>query len=149
MEENAVVSRQKTANSGRLSVIAAITMLPVMTHGCLNAYLTVVLPKFQQFNWTGIVLDYLQVSWIGRFRKEFHSIFLLFRFLLLTTDSLQWVWTNLPGCLVWWWLDWSRSGWEGKKALLVCSLLQILTTIAVPFWTPCIILLVALNLRRI
>ena len=46
MEENAVVSRQKTANSGRLSVIAAITMLPVMTHGCLNAYLTVVFQNF-------------------------------------------------------------------------------------------------------
>ena len=68
MEDHIIMSRQKAANCGRLFVITAITMLPVLTHGCLNAYLTVALPKYLQSNPTGIVLDFLQVSWIGGFK---------------------------------------------------------------------------------
>ena len=70
MEENIIVFRQRAANLRKLSIKSAITMLPVMGHGCINAYLTVALPKFQQSNTTGIVLDFRQVSWIGRFKKK-------------------------------------------------------------------------------
>ena len=81
MEENIIVVRQRTATIGRLSVITAITMLPVMSHGCLNAYLTVALPKFQQSNSTGFVLDFLQVSWIGGFRNKKNWISIQYCFL--------------------------------------------------------------------
>ena len=89
MEENIIVSRQKAATLGRLSMITAITMLPVMTHGCLNAYLTVALPKFQHSNSTGILLDFRQVSWIGGFPKTrlFYFLFFLFQREILSSES--------------------------------------------------------------
>ena len=135
MEENIIVFRQRAANLGRLSIITAITMLPVMTHGCLNAYLTVALPKFQQSNSSGIVLDFRQVSWIGRFPTK------KLRFLILSTNTFQWVWTNLPGWLVWWWLDLFLRGWVGRRLSLSAvssrywlPLLSLSATPSSPSW---------------
>ena len=115
-------------------------MLPVMSHGCLNAYLTVALPKFQQSNSTGFVLDFLQVSWIGGFRnkKKIESSFNIV-FFPVSLNQPSWVFgLTLAGLI---------SEWLGrKKSLLVCSLLQILITIAVPFCSSFISLLVVLTI---
>ena len=136
MEENIIVSRQKAATLGRLSLISAITMLPVMTHGCLNAYITVALPKFQHSNSTGIVLDFRQVSWIGGFPKtrlNFNE-----KHFPVSLNQPSWMFGLMLAGLI-------SEGLGRKKALLVCSLLQILTTLAVPFCNSFISLLLALT----
>ena len=94
MPENIILSRQKEANLGRISLIregckvekfkftihfnffvpcllcisfpSAITMLPAMTFGFITAYVAIALPKYQQPNPTGIILDLNQISWIGK-----------------------------------------------------------------------------------
>ena len=49
-----------------ISFPSAITMLPAMTYGFVSAYITIALPKYQQPNPTGIILDLNQISWIGK-----------------------------------------------------------------------------------
>ena len=48
------------------SWLSAITMLPAMTYGFISAYITIALPKYQQANPTGVILDLNQISWIGK-----------------------------------------------------------------------------------
>ena len=64
MEENDILSDQKDAKLGRMLVTMSVTMLPVVTYGCVSAFLTIALPKLLTSNPTGIVLDMYQVSWI-------------------------------------------------------------------------------------
>ena len=45
-------------------VTMAVTMLPVLTYGCVSSFLTIALPKLLTPNPTGIILDVYQVSWI-------------------------------------------------------------------------------------
>ena len=37
-----------------------------MTFGCVESFLTIALPKYQQPNPTGVILDFHQISWIGK-----------------------------------------------------------------------------------
>ena len=46
--------------------LSAITILPSLTFGFISAYVTIALPKYQQPNPTGIILDLNQISWIGK-----------------------------------------------------------------------------------
>ena len=52
------------------SSLSAITYLPVMTVGFLDANINIALPKYQQSNPTGITLDLNQISWIGIKKKH-------------------------------------------------------------------------------
>ena len=60
---------QRDATLGRLTVTMAVTMMPVLTEGCVSAFLTIALPKLLTSNPTGILLDVYQVSWICRFSQ--------------------------------------------------------------------------------
>ena len=69
MEEKDILAHQKDAKLGRMLMTMAVTMLPVLTYGCVSAFLTIALPKLLTSNPTGIVLDVYQVSWICRFSQ--------------------------------------------------------------------------------
>ena len=64
MEENVILSDQRDARLGRMLVTMAVTLLPVLTYGCVSSFLTITLPKLLTSNPTGIILDVYQVSWI-------------------------------------------------------------------------------------
>ena len=64
MEENVILSDQRDARLGRMLVTMAVTMLPVLTYGCVSAFLTIALPKLMTSNPTGIIIDVYQLSWI-------------------------------------------------------------------------------------
>ena len=64
MEENVILSDQRDARLGRMLVTMSVTMLPVLTYGCVSSFLTIALPKLLTPNPTGIILDVYQVSWI-------------------------------------------------------------------------------------
>ena len=57
------------------SFLSAITYLPVMTVGSLDANINIALPKYQQSNPTGITLDLNQISWIGEKKHIFLAFF--------------------------------------------------------------------------
>ena len=66
MEENIILSRQNEAKVVKIFLISAVIMLPVLSYGMDDAYLTIALPKYLENNPTGIVLDLDQLSWIGK-----------------------------------------------------------------------------------
>ena len=75
MEENIILTRQNQAEVVRIFLISAVTMLPVLSYGMDDAYLTVALPKYLENNPTGIVLDLDQLSWIGKLEFSFSFYF--------------------------------------------------------------------------
>jgi len=82
-----------------LIIAASIAMLPGFTFGALLAYLAMGLPKLQQPNNTGILLDIFQVSW-----------------LLTLSQPSRMVGTFITGYLA------ERIG--RKRSLILCSLCQ-------------------------
>ena len=61
-----ILSRQNEAKVVKIFLISAVIMLPVLSYGMDDAYLTIALPKYLENNPTGIVLDLDQLSWIGK-----------------------------------------------------------------------------------
>ena len=60
-----MLGHQKTADVRRMVLSAVLTMLPVLTYGALQAYLTIGLPQLLEENPTGILLDLNKMSWIS------------------------------------------------------------------------------------
>ena len=61
-----MLDHQKTARVGRLALSSVLTMLPVLTYGALQSYLTIGLPQLLEQNPTGILLDLNKMSWISK-----------------------------------------------------------------------------------
>ena len=60
-----MLDHQKTARVGRLVLSSVLTMLPVLTYGALQSYLTIGLPQLLEQNPTGIIIDLNKMSWIS------------------------------------------------------------------------------------
>ena len=57
---------QAGAGVSRLVQGAGLAMLPVLTYGCLQSYMTIGLPQLLQPNQTGILIDLHKMSWISK-----------------------------------------------------------------------------------
>ena len=56
---------QETAEVWHMALSAVLTMLPVLTYGALQSYLTIGLPQLLEQNPTGIIIDLNKMSWIS------------------------------------------------------------------------------------
>ena len=61
-----MLDHQRTASVGHLVLSSLLTMLPVLTYGALQSYLTIGLPQLLEQNPTGILLDLNKMSWISK-----------------------------------------------------------------------------------
>ena len=60
-----MLDHQKTAEVRHMVLSAVLTMLPVLTYGALQSYLTIGLPQLLEQNPTGIIIDLNKMSWIS------------------------------------------------------------------------------------
>ena len=60
-----MLDHQKTAELRGMLLSSVLTMLPVLTYGALQSYLTIGLPQLLEENETGILLDIIKMSWIS------------------------------------------------------------------------------------
>ena len=60
-----MLDHQKTAEVRGMLLSSVLTMLPVLTYGALQSYLTIGLPQLLEENQTGILLDINKLSWIS------------------------------------------------------------------------------------
>ena len=65
MMESVILDHQKTAEMRGMLLSSVLTMLPVLTYGALQSYLTIGLPQLLEENQTGILLDINKLSWIS------------------------------------------------------------------------------------
>ena len=65
MMESVMLDHQKTAEVRGMLLSSVLTMLPVLTYGALQSYLTIGLPQLLEENQTGILLDINKLSWIS------------------------------------------------------------------------------------
>ena len=65
MMESVILDHQKTAEVRGMLLSSVLTMLPVLTYGALQSYLTIGLPQLLEQNETGILLDIIKMSWIS------------------------------------------------------------------------------------
>ena len=65
MMESVILDHQKTAEVRGMLLSSVLTMLPVLTYGALQSYLTIGLPQLLEENQTGILLDINKLSWIS------------------------------------------------------------------------------------
>ena len=65
MMESVILDHQKTAEVRGMLLSSVLTMLPVLTYGALQSYLTIGLPQLLEENETGILLDIIKMSWIS------------------------------------------------------------------------------------
>ena len=65
MMETVILDHQKTAEVRGMLLSSVLTMLPVLTYGALQSYLTIGLPQLLEENQTGILLDINKLSWIS------------------------------------------------------------------------------------
>ena len=65
MMESVILDHQKTAEVRGMLLSSVLTMLPVLTYGALQSYLTIGLPQLLEENQTGILLDINKMSWIS------------------------------------------------------------------------------------
>ena len=117
------------------SFLSAITYLPVMTVGSLDANINIALPKYQQSNPTGITLDLNQISWIGIKKKTYFAFFWIY--FIVSMNQISKMFGLIAAGLI-------SDRFGRKKAMVVCSVLQILISIGVHFCFSFISLLIAL-----
>ena len=63
--DGTILAHQETAGLSRMILGSVLTMLPVLTFGTLQSYLTMGLPQLLDANDTGILLDLNKMSWIS------------------------------------------------------------------------------------
>ena len=66
MDGGSMLAHQAGAGVSRLVQGAGLAMLPVLTYGCLQSYMTIGLPQLLQPNQTGILIDLHKMSWISK-----------------------------------------------------------------------------------
>ena len=66
MVGGSMLVHQAGAGVSRLVQGAGLAMLPVLTYGCLQSYMTIGLPQLLQPNQTGILIDLHKMSWISK-----------------------------------------------------------------------------------
>ena len=69
MMESVILDHQKTAEVRGMLLSSVLTMLPVLTYGALQSYLTIGLPQLLEENETEILLDIIKMSWISMILK--------------------------------------------------------------------------------
>ena len=60
------MAHQEGAGVSRLVQGAGLAMLPVLTYGCLQSYMTIGLPQLLEPNQTGILINLHKMSWISK-----------------------------------------------------------------------------------
>ena len=63
--DGTILAHQETAGISNMILGSVLTMLPVLTFGTLQSYLTMGLPQLLDTNDTGILLDLNKMSWIS------------------------------------------------------------------------------------
>ena len=63
--DGTILAHQETAGVSKMILGSVLTMLPVLTFGTLQSYLTMGLPQLLDTNDTGILLDLNKMSWIS------------------------------------------------------------------------------------
>ena len=137
-----MLGHQKTADVRRMVLSAVLTMLPVLTYGALQAYLTIGLPQLLEENPTGILLDLNKMSWIS---MQFVSYYIVDDVKREITISVS---ASMPTRIIGLFSSGFISDKLGrKKCLIVSSILQIASSCSAYFCSsfPALLTAVALS----